>query len=99
MNALLAEARGATPSGHEQPWRAAFAGSTAFAPLELRSFPWAEPYTAAQLSDRIASISFVARLSDDERQALLTRVRELVAALPEPFPFRYRTDVYVARRA
>ena len=46
----------------------------------------------------MASVSFVAALDESERAPLLAGVRALVAGGPEPFPFRYRTDVYVYRR-
>ncbi len=54
--------------------------------------------TTDELADRIASVSFVARLDAAERERLLARVRAAVAGLPQPFAFRYRTDVFVLPR-
>ena len=98
LQELLAAARKRTPSEHEQPWRASIAASPHFAAGELRSFAWEQPHTASELSERVASVSFVAALDEGERAPLLARVRALVAGAPEPFPFRYRTDVYVYPR-
>ena len=98
VNELLAPARRDTPSEHEQPWRGVLAASPEFGDAEERSFPWVQEHTTEELLDRIASISFVARLDPPAREALLAQVRDEVAALPQPFEFRYRTDVYVFPR-
>lgn len=98
LQELVAPYRQRAPSEHEQPWKAAFAGSASFGPVELSSFPWEQPSTAAGLVDRFASVSFIAALQERERAALLERVRGLAAGLAEPFAFRYRTDVYVYAR-
>jgi SAM-dependent methyltransferase len=98
INRLLRPVRRDTPSEHEQPWRTVLAGSAAFGPADERSFEWVQRHTTAELLDRIASVSFVARLDQDARAALLERVRGEVDDLPQPFDFRYRTDVYVFPR-
>jgi SAM-dependent methyltransferase len=98
LNGLLAPYRRQAPSEHEQPWRAALAASPFFGPFELRSFAWDASSTAPELRERIASVSFVAALSPAEREALLDRVEQLARTRGEPFPFRYRTDVYVVER-
>jgi len=99
INELLLPYRRDTPSEHVQPWRDVLEAHAAFGPLELRSFPWVHPHTADELADRISSISFIARLDENERARLLERVREAVAGVPEPFGFSYRTDVFVYPRA
>jgi len=99
VNELLLPYRRATPSEHEQPWRAFLVASPLFDAVELQSFPWVQLHTADELTDRIRSVSFVARLEPAEREALLGRVRDAVAGLSEPFEFRYRTDIYVVRRS
>ena len=51
------------------------------------------------LADRMATVSFVARVPEPERRELLARVRDLGAAQPtELFAFRYRSEAYVFHR-
>jgi hypothetical protein len=57
-----------------------------------------QAHTTEELLDRVASISFVARLDPAAREELLVQVRGQVAELPQPFEFRYRTDVVVVPR-
>ena len=80
-------------------WRPPLEASPLFGPVEARSFPFAQSFTTDDLCDRVASTSFVAAAARDEREELLARVRSLTVGLDEPFPFRYRTDVYVVPRS
>jgi SAM-dependent methyltransferase len=98
LDQLMRSSRGAAPSEHEQPWRASLAKQPLLGPAEERAFSWELPFTADLLVDRVASVSFVAALEPDERDALLAQVRELVDGVPEPFPFSYRTEVSVLPR-
>jgi SAM-dependent methyltransferase len=98
INELLLPVRRDTPSEHEQPWRAVLDATPLFGPSEERSFPWVQSHTTEELADRIASVSFVARLEPPAREELLARVRAEVEELPQPFDFRYRTDVLVFPR-
>jgi SAM-dependent methyltransferase len=99
LDDLLRAYRGEAPSEHERPWRALVDASPLFGPPEERSFRWVQLRTADELAERVASVSYVAQLADGEREGLLGRVRQLVAGLPEPFPFRHHTDVYVFPRS
>jgi SAM-dependent methyltransferase len=98
INQVLLPVRGETPSEHEQPWRVPLAESASYGPEEERSFPWVARHTTAELLERIASVSFVARLEPGPRGELLARVADVVGDQPQPFAFRYRTDVYVYPR-
>jgi ubiquinone/menaquinone biosynthesis C-methylase UbiE len=98
VDELLRPVRRDTPSEHEQPWRGVMRDSALYRTAEERSFPWIQPQTTAELRARVASISFVARLDEAERERLLTRVVEAVDGVPEPFDFRYHTDVVVFAR-
>jgi SAM-dependent methyltransferase len=98
LNELLRPARRDTPSEHEQPWRAVLAASPLYGPVEERSFPWVQAHTTQELVDRIASVSFVARLEAGPREELLAQIRAEVDGLPQPFDFHYRTDVLVFPR-
>jgi ubiquinone/menaquinone biosynthesis C-methylase UbiE len=98
IEGFLREVRRGAPNEHEQPWREVVDASPLFGPGEKRSFPWKTAYTWAELSERLASVSFVAQLPESERAALLARVEDALEGEPEPLPFRYRTDVYVYPR-
>jgi SAM-dependent methyltransferase len=73
--------------------------SPLFGSVEERSFPFAQSFTTDDLCERVASTSFVSAAAPDEREELLARVRSLTVGFDEPFPFRYRTDVYVVPRS
>jgi SAM-dependent methyltransferase len=98
VDELLLPVRRDTPSEHEQPWREVLAASPALGPVDERSFAFAQLSTTDELVERIASVSFVARLEPAARDELLGRLRTLVEPLPQPFAFRYRTDVLVFPR-
>jgi len=93
LNELLRPYRGSTPNEHVQGWRELVAASGRFGAGRVRAFAWAQPQTAAELVDRIASVSFVAQLDERDREPLLARVRALGERQPQPFPFRYRCEV------
>ena len=93
LNELLRPYRGSTPNEHGQGWRELVAASGRFGAGSVRAFAWAQPHTAAELVDRIASVSFVAQLDERDREPLLARVRALGERQPQPFPFRYRCEV------
>ncbi|HEX6702032.1 MAG TPA: methyltransferase domain-containing protein [Gaiellaceae bacterium] len=69
-----------------------------FGPLERSEFVHEQRFDADGLVERVASISFVALLPDDEREELLARVRALGRRYDAPFPFPYRTEVLLSRR-
>jgi SAM-dependent methyltransferase len=69
-----------------------------FGPLEKMEFRHEQHFDAEGLVERIASISFVALLPDEEREELLARVRALGRRYEAPIPFPYRTEVFVSRR-
>jgi SAM-dependent methyltransferase len=80
-------------------WRPPLEASPLFGTVEEASFPFAQSFRTDDLCERVASTSFVAAATPHEREELLARVRSLTVGLDEPFPFRYRTDVYVVPRA
>jgi SAM-dependent methyltransferase len=96
LERLLAKVRATVPVELEQEWRAPLEESLLFGPLEERRFRFEQQFTAQDLCDRISSTSFVAAMDAEARARLLDAVRELVRDVPEPFPFRYVTAVYVA---
>jgi ubiquinone/menaquinone biosynthesis C-methylase UbiE len=81
-------------------WRQALETSPLFGPAEEFATVHEQWFDAAGLAERIGTISYIARLPDDERAKLLARVRAVGEAQPEsPFPFRYRAEARVCRAA
>jgi SAM-dependent methyltransferase len=70
-----------------------------FGPLEQAEFTHEQRFDADGLVERVASISFVALLPEDEREELLARVHALGKRYEAPFAFPYRTEVFVSRRS
>jgi SAM-dependent methyltransferase len=69
-----------------------------FAPFEERRFRLEHVVDRETFLDRCSSTSFVAALPEDERRALLDRIRELADGYPEPIVVPYETEVYAADR-
>jgi SAM-dependent methyltransferase len=79
-------------------WIPVVDASPLFGPAEKFATTFEQWFDADGLAERIGTISYIARLPDDERARVLEQVRELGAAQPEsPFPFRYRTETRVCR--
>ena len=97
MDALLEPHRAGVPTLRGDAWRAAFERTTRFGPLQEHVFDNAQMLDADGLADRVASISFVASLPDDERAGIIAAARELAADAPARIP--YRTEVHVCRRS
>jgi SAM-dependent methyltransferase len=81
---------------HTESWRAAFGRTELFGPLVERVFPNEQVLDADGLVDRIASISFIAALDENERTRLLRAVRALSGAAG--VTIRQDTEVQVADR-
>jgi SAM-dependent methyltransferase len=80
-------------------WLPVIEASPLFGPLEGADCTFEQHFDAAGLAERIGTISYVARLPDEERAEVLARVRALGEAQPEtPFPFRYRAEAVVCVR-
>jgi len=79
-------------------WLDVVEASPLFGPVEEFSTTHEQWFDAEGLAERMGTVSYVARLPDDERADVLARVRALGQAQPEsPFPFRYRTRARVCR--
>jgi SAM-dependent methyltransferase len=96
IDALLAPHRADTPNFRHDEWRAAFARTDLFGPLEEHSFDNEQILDADGLAARVGSISFIAALPDAERAVVLSAARELAADGPVTVP--YRTELQVAAR-
>jgi SAM-dependent methyltransferase len=84
------------PSGGSHPGGNPLA-SPLFTDLEERTFPHLQLMDADGLVARAASVSFIARLPEDERALLLERVHALAPS--GTFEFPYLTKVFVGRSA
>jgi SAM-dependent methyltransferase len=103
LSALFEPLRSGTPGYAQGRWRAPFDDTTLFTPLEHHRFRFVQELTAEGVVDRVASISFVASLPDDQRAGVLDQVRALVASHPatagrDPIELPYVTDVYTCGR-
>jgi hypothetical protein len=96
---LISPYRETYPQQMSRSWRAPLAESPLFGPVEEFSVRWEQALTREGLAERIRSISAIAALTEDERAPLLDRVRGVIDDRREPFPFRYRTDVFVFPRS
>ena len=68
-----------------------------FGPVEIRDFAWTHEISLDRLLDLVASRSYVILLDDDQRAAVLDRVRDLTATHPalagrDTFPLPYLTQ-------
>jgi SAM-dependent methyltransferase len=95
---LLAPGRGVLAAQQDGSWREPLERSPLFGPIEYESFGYDLQVTADDVCGRVESTSFVAAMPAVAREELLVRVRALTTGLAEPFPFRYRTDVYAITR-
>ena len=88
---------------HER-WRdTAFVDRPGFTPLQVAEFRHEQSMTSAEVVARVASVSHVAVLADDERTAVLDEVREVLATHPDTagrdeHAMPYRVDAMFCER-
>jgi ubiquinone/menaquinone biosynthesis C-methylase UbiE len=70
--------------------------SPLFDPVEERQFHFAQELDPAGLAERIASVSFVAAMPRQRREAIEARLRAIVEAAGGVVTFPYMTNVYVS---
>lgn len=101
MTDLIEPHRGDTPRFLDGDWQAAFDHATGFGRLTHGEFAHAEEHDVEGVVDRVASISFVANLPEDQRRRVLDDVRALAAAEAHHgrVTLPYRTHVYRCRRS
>jgi ubiquinone/menaquinone biosynthesis C-methylase UbiE len=74
-------------------WADIVAESGRFTPLEESVVQWEQPLTRELLADRVRSISYIAAMSEPERERQVADVVSLVRRSPEPFPLPYTCRV------
>jgi SAM-dependent methyltransferase len=79
-------------------WRDAFERTELFGPLRERRFVHEQEGDVDTMLARVASISFVSALPDEQRARFLGEVRVLVEPYGSPLVMHYRTEVYWCRR-
>jgi ubiquinone/menaquinone biosynthesis C-methylase UbiE len=80
-------------------WVPAVEASPFFGPMELFDTAFEQWFDADGLAERMGTVSYVARLPEEQRAEVLARLRALGQAQPEsPFPFRYVTHARVFPR-
>jgi len=94
--------RGDTPGYRTMQWRRGLDDGDLFSPLRRLEFRYEQEMTVDGLIDRVLSVSFMARLPDDERADVAEQLRRLAATDPAlagrgSFPLPYRTDVFICR--
>ena len=94
---------GGTPRFKNGEWRAPFAASDLFTPLQQVQFSHVQTVTAEKMLDRAVSTSFIATLPAAEKAQLVADIRALLATHPDisghtEFPLPYRTEVFYCRK-
>jgi len=92
------------PRFKSMEWKRALEVSGLFSPLREADFPYVQRASIETLIDRVASISFIAALPQEERDQVLESVRELLRTDPATrsrtqIDFPYRTHVYWCKKA
>jgi SAM-dependent methyltransferase len=103
LTAIMDPYAGDAPRYRTGAWREAFDAASLFTRPEGRSFAHTHEGPPEMIVDRMASISFIAALPEDEHARVLARTRELLATHPDTrgrdrIPFPYRADVFVCTR-
>jgi ubiquinone/menaquinone biosynthesis C-methylase UbiE len=84
LGGLIQDVRPEHPFFDGPPWQEAVASAGGWIePRQVRVIT-SEPTDAARIADYVASMSFIAALGDDEREAFLARVAEIVEAGETP---------------
>jgi ubiquinone/menaquinone biosynthesis C-methylase UbiE len=83
-------------TGEMLRWIPVVDASPLFGPAEEFSTTHEQWFDADGLAERMGTVSYIARLPEDERAEVLARIRAVGEAQPEsPFPFRYLTEARV----
>jgi ubiquinone/menaquinone biosynthesis C-methylase UbiE len=98
LSELLERHQSNAPRKRWGRWREAFEQTSLFTPLEERRFEHRQTGDAETMLARVASISFISALPDEQRAEFLGEVRALVEPHDSPLVMHYRTEIYWCRR-
>jgi SAM-dependent methyltransferase len=96
LEAIVGPHRGRVPAHRNDSWRAALAASPHFGPVREEQFANEQALDADGLADRFGSISFVATMEREQRDALLGEVRALAGG--GVVTLRYVVELQLATR-
>jgi SAM-dependent methyltransferase len=82
---------------HDRDWAAVVAANGRFTPLEHVTFRYDQMLDVEGLVARVASVSYMATMDEEERAPILEQVRQLVAGFPPQFALPYVTHVWTCR--
>jgi SAM-dependent methyltransferase len=99
LTEIMEPYRGDAPGYRSGAWKEAFAHTALFSPLRCEEFRHVHRLEPEAVAARVASVSFVAALSEGDRATVLARVRALLARHPatrgrEVVELPYRTDLW-----
>jgi SAM-dependent methyltransferase len=94
LEKLMSRYRGAYPNPN---WPETLVDNTLFE-AELRTFAHVQLLDRDTFVERVASVSWIASLPEDERARVLSATRALVDCRDEPIRLPYVTEVFICRR-
>ena len=98
LQRIIERYRGDAPSYLDGAWHRPFQTTTLFTKLQRRTVPYEQGMDADLLVDRVLSISFIARLGEDEKARVADEVRAVVAGEEAFFTVPHLTDVFWCAR-
>jgi SAM-dependent methyltransferase len=103
LTAIIDPYEGSAPRYRTLEWMAGFQSPGLLAPLQTRVFQHRQQLTPNALLDRVASISFIAALPENERAKVLDQVRALLESDhglrgQQQFELPYETRTYWCQR-
>ncbi len=98
LEAVLQPLRGETPAHGGGAWRHAFGRTRLWTPVEEAEIANVQLLDREGVVARVASISFVAKLTAHRRAEVLDQVRALVKDLSEPIALPYACELFVWQR-
>jgi len=102
LDEIIDRADDGHPRFRTMGWREAFDRTALFEPLQTADFESIQRGSAATIVDRVASISYIAAMSEQRQQGVLDQVRELLAtdavtAGADVIELPYRAHAYWTR--
>ena len=98
ISAIIAPYRGDTPTHYRGEWRQPITADGLFVSVGEFEVPYEQVLDVDGVVDRVCSTSFIGSLPEPERDAVLSRVRELAERAEPPLRLGYLTEAYVYER-